>query len=137
MSALTIAAADVFGDGSIYETLPAGEVIAAGQAVYKSSSTWLLAECDASTTVSTKSVVIGIALNSALVAGQPVKVQKRGTVTVSAVVTVGEIYVLDGGAGGICPEADIATNDWITIIGVGATTTTIKLGIDPKLIKAA
>ena len=82
-------------------------------------------------------MVSGVALNSALIAGQPVKVQKKGTVTVGGTVVVGKRYVLDGTAGKICPEDDLATNDWVTTIGHGATSTTLKLAIDATLIKYA
>jgi hypothetical protein len=139
MADISITASDVLGDDSEHETLPAGEVIAAGDTCYKSANTWLKADADASTTDSAKSVVRGMALNSALVAGQKVKVQKKGVVTVGSVLTVGEIYVQSGGAGKICPKGDLAANDWVTVVGVGKTATQLdmKNGPVPYLVKVA
>lgn len=135
MADVNITDSAVLGDGSDHETLPAGELMQAGDTVYKSYSTWLKGDADASLSDSAASVVRGLALNSALAIGQKVKVQKRGLLTMNAVLTQGEIYVQSGTAGKICPEADLATNDWITIIGIAQSSTVLKVGINASLIK--
>lgn len=115
----------------------AGEVLAAGHLVYKSGSTWLKADCDASTTDSTKSVVVGMALNDGLIIGSPVAVATEGEVDVGSVLTQGVTYFLSGTAGVMQLESDLATDDWVTIVGTATDANTLKIKINPTLIKSA
>jgi len=97
-------------------------------AVYKDTSS-LFQKSNAHTSSATKTVY-GIALNNAL-SGQPLAVQRTGTITIGATVTVAKVYVLSATSGAICPVADITTQgDVISIIGVGTSSTVITLGIN-------
>lgn len=128
MANLTITAANVVPvSGYSAETgYLAGTSIARGQAVYLSaSSTWLLADCDASALAAGSSGV-GIALNDAA-AGQPITVQTGGDLGFGAILTVGEVYCVSATAGGICPHSDLTTNGRVTILGVASTTSNLKL----------
>ena len=123
---LSITAANVAASsGAQYADGTAGATITAGQAVYldASANTYKLADCDATAATA---VIAGIALNGAS-SGQPLKIQTAGTISIGGTVTVGEIYVLSGTAGGIAPEGDLAQNDRVVIIGVGLTSSTIAL----------
>ena len=83
---------------------------------------------DLSITAATASVV-GIALNNAS-DGQPLTYAMPGSVVnMGATVTVGEIYVLSGTAGGVAPEADLASDDYVVILGVGVTTANLKFSL--------
>lgn len=72
--------------------------------------------------------ILGMALNRAEV-GQPIAVARNGAVvTVGAVLTEGETYVLST-AGLISPVGDKATNDWLTHVGYARTTSQLVLNI--------
>lgn len=128
MSALSITAANVaWVSGTKNNAYNAGAAITAGQAVYLDSatSTWKLADADASAATAD---CVGIALNTG-VSGQPMTVQTDGTLTIGATMTLGEVYFLGTGAGGIIPAADLANPARTTIIGVATSTTVLTLRI--------
>jgi len=102
-----------------------GEAVTAGQTVYLKASDGLywLADADASADTAAAK---GIAMNGGA-AGQPCEVGIGGTVDPGFTVTVGTIYVLSGTAGGIAPVADLASGDYVTIVGVGITASSLKL----------
>lgn len=107
----------------------AGGTITAGMPVYLDSSDNQLKPADADNSEATAAVV-GIALHGAS-DGQPLEYQSVGNVTLGAgaSLTVGEIYVLSGTAGGIAPEGDLATSDYVTVLGVATSASVLKLGI--------
>lgn len=106
-----------------------GATVTAGQAVYKDTADnndLKLAQADGTALEAT---VAGIALNGGA-DGQPGDYQTAGVIDIGATATEGEIYVLSQTAGGICPEADIVTeDDYVTIIGVGNSDGNISLNI--------
>jgi predicted transcriptional regulator len=106
----------------------ASDAITAGQAVHKLASDGLVYLSDADHATVAKHAVDGIALNNAA-SGQPVAYLEDGVIAAGATVTVGEIYVLSGTAGGIAPEADLASGDFVSVIGVGISAANIRLGI--------
>jgi hypothetical protein len=106
----------------------AGATITAGQVVYidtSDSNKLKLADCDSSATTAT---VAGIALTGGST-GQPIKWCSSGEVTIGGTVTVGELYVLSGNAGGIAPEGDLASLDYVSFLGIGTTTGRIRFSI--------
>lgn len=105
----------------------AGGTITAGMPVYldTDTNTWKAADCDASAATA---VAGGIALHGAS-SGQPLAVQTSGNINPGATVTVGEIYVVSGTAGGIAPEGDLAAGDYVTVLGVGTSASNIALAI--------
>ena len=137
MADLTITAANVVAGSNARKTSGiAGVAITAGQAVYLSSTTgkYLLADTDSATAEAR--VPVGIALNGAA-AGQPVEVQTSGDITIGATVAAGVAYYLSGTAGGICPVADVASGDYPSIIGMGISTTEIRIDIQaPNVVLA-
>lgn len=130
MADLTITAGNVVaGANAKIEQGFSGGTLAGGKAVYKDTadaSKFKLGDCDdASATVRT---LYGVALNGAS-AGQPVAIQTEGDITIGGTVVVGEIYVLSDTAGGIMPEGDLETGDYVAVLGVGISTTQIRMGI--------
>lgn len=118
MADLTITAANVqqASDAEV-EHGTAGATITAGQTVYKDttdSDKWKLADND---DTAAKAEATGIALVNCA-DGQPISVIRRGDIDLGATLTVGEIYVLSSTAGGIAPEADLVTNDFVTVLGI-------------------
>lgn len=102
----------------------AGESITAGQCVYLKASDdrWWLADSDTGTAAEAN--VIGIALHAAA-AGQPLAIQTGGLLTIGATVAAGVFYYVSNSAGGICPIADIGSNDYVSIICYGYTTSVV------------
>tara|TARA_R100000808_G_scaffold19496_1_gene42298 strand:+ start:14236 stop:14646 length:411 start_codon:yes stop_codon:yes gene_type:complete len=128
MADLTITASDVVPPATGVNAGTAGEAILAGQSVYlDSTDSNKVKLADADNTAATAAAV-GIAVNSAPKAGQPVSYVTLGDLTVTSA-TVGEIYVVSGTAGGVAPEADLATNDYVTILGIGKTATSIAVKV--------
>lgn len=110
----------VYGKGTSAAT------VTAGQALYKNSSgTWGLADADSSATTAGLNGV-GVALNGGA-SGQPLEIATSGEYDPGFTATEGVIYVLSGTAGGIAPSADLATGDWVTILGVGNSSGNIDL----------
>ena len=129
MADLTITAANVVaGSDAIKETGVAGASITAGQVVYLDSTTgtYKLADTD-SATAAVRSPR-GIALHAAS-ASQPLTIIKSGSLTIGATIAAGVAYYLSGTAGGICPIADVASGDYPCIVGMGASTTVLNVGI--------
>jgi len=124
---LTITAASVQPTSSTKRlTKIAGAAITAGQSVYVDASDLLqLADCDASATTA---AATGISLAN-VAAGQPCSYATTGDLDMGSIITAGEIYVLSGTAGGIAPEADLASGDYVTILGVGKDADTMTIHI--------
>lgn len=130
MANLTITAANVVPglNADIKQGSLAGVSITAGQVVYLNDTTkkWDLADNNgASALIRTAK---GIALNSAAV-NQPVAVQVGGQIAIGATVVVGTTYYLSDSPGAIGVAADNVTGEYVTIIGVAVSATTIALDI--------
>lgn len=129
MADIVVTAANVLKGANAQTTSgTAGEAITAGELVYidgTDSNKIKLADADASEAAST---LVGIALH-ATASGQPILYATKGDVNPGGTVVVGEIYVASGTAGGIAPEGDLATNDWLVVFGYGTTTSIIDVDI--------
>jgi hypothetical protein len=115
----------------------AGASITAGQVVYLSPTTgkWDLADTDSATAAAR--AAHGVALNGAAI-GQPISVCTEGPVTIGGAILAGVAYYLSGTPGGICPAADLAAGDYPCLIGMGASTTVLNVGIVyPGVVLAA
>lgn len=129
MSDITITPSGVLaGTGAKIDEGTAGGTITAGMPVYKDSTNsnkLKAADADASAAAA---AAVGIALHGAS-AGQPLKYQEKGPITIGGTVVTGEIYVVSGNAGGVAPKGDLASLDWVTVLGVGISATQIELNI--------
>ena len=128
MADLSITAASVKSTGASprISRVLFGETITQGQALYRKASDGEYYKADADAGTDEAAEVAGVALTPGG-DGEYGYVVTQGDVAIGATVTVGEIYVLSGTAGGICPEADLASGDRVTVIGVGTTSTVISL----------
>jgi hypothetical protein len=131
MANLTITAASVVpvGSSTQRQTGTAGESITAGQAVYvdgADSNKVKLADAD----VAASAASVGIALHAAAT-NQPITYATSGPVTIGATPVVGQWYGVSTTAGGIAPLADLATGDFLTILGQceAAGQLTVKLNV--------
>jgi hypothetical protein len=129
MADLTITAASVVqGANAIKEAGNAGETVAAGKAVYKSSTThkWMLADSNSATVEARKAR--GIALNGASL-DQPLVVQTGGDITLGATIVGGTAYYLSDTPGGICPLADVGSGEYVCQIGLAKSATVLTISI--------
>lgn len=122
------ASAVVAGADSSAVTGVAGETIAAGKAVYLSSTTkkWMLADSNSATAEARQAK--GIALNGASL-NQPIAVHKSGDITIGGTLTAGTAYFLSDTPGGICPLADVGAGEYICQLGLAKSTTVLDVNI--------
>ena len=119
----------------------AGATLSPLQSVYldrtQTPPKWELADADTEATAGVASNEVGITLNAATDGGH-VRVAHTGRITSSdTTFTVGEIYVVSTTAGGIAPYSDLTSGDVLTILGVGATATSIDVDVWPTGITLA
>ena len=128
MADVTITAASVVpsANAEFYQGT-AGGTITAGMACYLDTSTNTLKAADANASALTP-VVKGIAAHGAS-AGQPLRVQTAGSITIGGTVVLATVYVLSATAGGIAPDADAASGMYCSIIGVATSATVLALSI--------
>jgi hypothetical protein len=108
----------------------AASAIAVGAVVYKlANGTIGLADADNTSTTAT---ACGIAISAAEAANQRVAYQTGGTLTVGASASIGQgtPYFLSGTAGSMCPDADLAEDDYCTYIGFGGASNTLVMPND-------
>lgn len=124
MADLTITPASVIaGSNSRKEAGTAGATITAGMVVYKGpTGRFVLADADSATAAAR--APYGIALNGAS-DGQPLTVHRSGDITIGATLTAGAEYVLSDEPGVIGVRADLATGDYIVVIGLAKSTTVL------------
>jgi len=123
---ITITAANVVaGANAVKETGTAGATITAGQAVYRDSNRkYQLADANSATAAARETR--GIALHGAS-DNQPLTIQKEGNITIGATLTAGIAYYLSDTPGGICAVADIASGEYVGLLGVATSTSVIAL----------
>jgi len=114
------------GSDAIYARGIAGGTVTAGAPVYLDETTQRYLVADANASLSTAEVK-GIALGAAS-AGQPLRIQVAGTITIGGTVVLSTIYIL-GAAGGIAPASDLASGWFTTILGVATSATQLRLCI--------
>lgn len=121
MSDITITAASVLpATGAVMEDGIAGETITAGMAVYLKASDSRLWKAVATSAAAADAK--GIALHAAL-AGQPLKYQKGGPMNIGATTDKTTTYMVSAAnAGGVAPQADLASTNKITRLGYATAT---------------
>jgi hypothetical protein len=124
MTDLSPVAASVSWSGK-KDTGTAGGTVVRGNPLYRDvadGSQLKAADADAAASA----VFAGFALNDAG-DNQPVEYgYGDGTLTIGGTgVTIGQVYVISTTAGGIAPYSDLASGDFPTYLGVGASTSTI------------
>ena len=124
---ISVTAANVVkGTGAVTQNGTAGATITAGQSIYLDTVAGTLKLADADVVAS--AAAAGIALHGASL-NQPLAYQSAGRITIGGTVVVGTVYVVSITAGGVAPLADIASGDFVTVLGIGVTTAIIALDI--------
>lgn len=127
MADIAVTAASVKpGASAVTKNGIAGEAISAGQSVFKAADqTIQLCENDQA---AIDAACVGVALNDAAV-DQPVSYAVTGEITFNAVLAAGQVYIVGAAPGGIAPEADAVAGEFVTVVGVGLSTTSMKMGL--------
>lgn len=124
----------VINPADVSVTTPSGSqrstssaAMVAGQIIYPDTNTTVaLANAGAVDTAA----AVGMLLNDATAAGQPVSYARSGDiVTVSSVLTVGEVYVPSVTDGGLAPVVDLLTGNFTTVFAVAIAANQLKIGI--------
>jgi hypothetical protein len=129
MTDLSITAANVVaGANAVKRSVTAGEAVTQGQPVAHDPTTqkWVKADCNSATEALRKAG--GIALNAASL-NQPLVVHTWGDITIGATLTAGSRYYLSATAGGIMPEADLTTGDYVCLLGLAKSTSVLAVDI--------
>lgn len=127
MADLSITAANVRLATALAQVvvLRVSEIVDAGEVVYKNGDKYSLADASAQATAAASYV----ALTNGVADGFIVAV-KTGLVYVgTSALTKGVQYVVSATAGKIAPIGDLSTGDYITHVGVAATTDTLYVDI--------
>ena len=104
----------------------AGEPITAGDSVFPAADGGIEL-CEKDLTV-LEAACRGVALNDAAL-DQPIEYAVTGDVDMGAILSIGQVYIVGAGPGGIAPEADATVGDFVTVIGVAITISLLKLGL--------
>lgn len=138
MSTLSQTAANVVaGTGAKAVTGTAGGTITAGMPVYIDTGDNNEVKACQSTTTELQAAAEGIALNGAS-NGQPITYQTEGEINLGATLTAGAILTVDDSAAGAISNAigDIATGNFVTVLGVATSSSLMKIGITRGPAKA-
>ena len=115
-------------ENTIVEAVTYGDAIGIGQGVYYDTTDkeYKLADASALATAKTR----GIAMTSGVDGGMGIIAKGGDVLLEGATIPVG-VYVQSATAGGIAPEADLTTNDYLTVLGqcVNATTKQFTIAI--------
>ena len=127
MADISITAANVLpGADARTEHGTFGATITQGQVVYRDAADGKYKLADTDSATAAVKVPRGIALNAGS-DGQEAAVQTEGEINLGATLAVGTTYGVTATAGVICPDADIASTNFVTILGVAKTAAILKL----------
>lgn len=121
---------------TIFDRVPYGATIAAGNVLYQDStdSEYKLADADASLATARAAA---IAVTPGVDGGHGFIAKGGSVILVGTTMVVGRTYYLGPTAGEIVEAADVATADYVTVIGTAATATQLDLAITPSGILKA
>ena len=103
-----------------------GATIAVGQPIVKSGTTYVLADANASAALAAAE---GIAITPGVSGGYGLMATGGAIILVGTTMVVGTTYIASDTAGGIMPDADRSTGDYVTRLGTASTTTQLELSI--------
>jgi hypothetical protein len=103
-----------------------GATIAVGQPIVRSGGKYVLADANASAALAAAE---GIAMTPGIDNGFGVMAFGGPVILVGTAMVVGETYLVSPTAGGIMPNADRATGDFVTRLGTASSATQLNLSI--------
>jgi hypothetical protein len=129
MADISITAANVIaGADAVKETRLAGATVTAGQVVYLAAATDQYGLADSNSATAEVRVARGIALHGAS-SGQPLTIQRSGSITIGGTLTAGVAYYLSDTPGGVCPVADVGSGEYSTILGIATSASVLAVNI--------
>lgn len=128
MADITVTAANVrpFSGATIKE-VTAGAAVTAGQIVYK-DTTDSNEHKAADAAAAASATIAGMAMTNAG-DGEPLLIATGGYVNPGGTVGVGVVYTCSSNAGGIAPNADLTSGNYVSTFGIGITASKIWLTI--------
>ena len=117
----------VAGSNAVTKDGTAGVTIVAGDVLYKDSTDSDDLKLSINATEA-PAAAVGVALNGGA-DGQPIRYQTSGDHNPGGTVVVGEVYFVSPTAGKFAPDGDVAIADYRTSLGIGTTSSNIKLRI--------
>lgn len=103
-----------------------GGTVSVGQPVVQSSSKYVAADANASSTLAAAE---GIAMTPGVTDGYGIIATSGSIILVGTTMVVGETYLVSPTAGGIMPNIDRATGAYVTRLGTASSTTQLDLSI--------
>jgi hypothetical protein len=103
-----------------------GATISAGQPIVKSGTTYVLADANASSALAAAE---GIAMTPGVSGGYGLMATGGAIILVGTTMVVGTTYIASDTAGGIMPDADRSTGDYVTRLGTASAATQLELSI--------
>lgn len=107
----------------------AGATITAGQVVAYDPQVGKLKLADSNSEQNSLRRPRGIALHGAS-DGQPLEYQTGGDLNLGATLVVGTTYLLSETPGGIQPTTDLATGEYVTVLGTAKTAALLQMGLN-------
>ena len=125
MANLTITPADVGVNSSATQTriVQVGEAVSQAQPAFLDGSKYYQAVAN---DTEAKAAAVGVFMTAAALDGYAV-IAMVGPVDLGATLTVGEVYVVSATKGSIAPIADLTTGDYVTILGVASSASSLEL----------
>lgn len=112
---------------TVLQIVRGGEVIAFGQPVYKSSSDWRYYKTVSSSVAA--AAAKGIAITPCEAAGDYLVIAKKGGLDLGCTLTVGTRYYVSA-SGGIQAHGDLASGEYITLLGIATTASRLEIDIN-------
>jgi hypothetical protein len=103
-----------------------GGTVAVGQPVSLSSAKYVVSDANASAALA---AATGIAMTPGVTDGYGIVAVGGSVILVGTTMTVGETYLASRTAGGIMPNADKATGDYVTRLGTASSATQLNLSV--------
>jgi glutamate synthase domain-containing protein 3 len=100
--------------------------VAVGQSLVKSGTKYVLADANASAALAASE---GIAMTPGVADGYGIMATGGNVILVGTTMTVGENYLVSRTSGGVMPNADKTSGDYITRLGTAATATQLNLAV--------
>jgi hypothetical protein len=125
---VTQSAVKAADSNTLKSTGVAGEAIDIGKSIYLDPGDGKVKKAQANNATHTANLA-GVALTNAQGDGQPIVYGTDGNITFqAAALTTGQTYVVSAGAaGGIAPVSDLASTNYVGVLGVATSATNLKL----------
>jgi hypothetical protein len=139
MADITITGANVAAanNATVKGSGTSGALAGTGQPVYldPADSKIKLAKADSASPTAAPNIV-GVLLDKAEGANQPVTYASGGDVNYGGGLTQGQVYVVSAAnAGGIAPYSDLVATNFVIILGVAISSTVLRLGLIPASVQ--